>query len=106
MRSMNSQKIIIAVIATLSASIALADDFKTINGKEYKNARVSRVEPDGIVLVTKSGISKLYFVELPKEVQERFHYVDPAKAEAERVAAIDKKRTEERTAKERIARAI
>jgi hypothetical protein len=31
------------------------------------------VEPDGIVLKTKSGISKVYFVELPKDVQERFH---------------------------------
>src|SRR5438105_13396455 len=61
------------------ASIALADDFKTINGKEYKNATVSRVEPDGIVLRSKSGISKVYFVELPKEVQERFHY-NPANA--------------------------
>jgi Thiol:disulfide interchange protein len=56
------------------ASVALADDFKTIEGKEYKNVTVSRIEPDGIVLRTKSGISKLYFVELPKEVQERFHY--------------------------------
>jgi hypothetical protein len=56
------------------ASLALADDFKTINGKEYKSAKVSRVEPDGIVLITKSGISKVYFAELPKEVQERFHY--------------------------------
>jgi len=56
------------------ALIALADDFKTINGKEYKNAKVSRVEPDGIVLITKSGISKVYFTELPKDVQERFHY--------------------------------
>ncbi len=56
------------------ASVALADDFKVIDGKEYKNVTVSRVEPDGIVLRTKSGISKLYFVELPKEVQERFHY--------------------------------
>jgi hypothetical protein len=35
---------------------------------------VSRVEPDGIVLITKSGISKVYFTELPKEVQERYHY--------------------------------
>jgi thiol-disulfide isomerase/thioredoxin len=52
----------------------MADDFKTIEGKEYKNVTVSRIEPDGIVLRTKSGISKLYFVELPKEVQERFHY--------------------------------
>src|SRR5438132_14268496 len=29
---------------------------------------------DGIVLRTKTGISKIYFVELPKDVQERFHY--------------------------------
>jgi thioredoxin 1 len=56
------------------ASIALADDFKLIGGKEYKNVTVSRIEPDGIVLRTKSGISKVYFVELPKDVQERFHY--------------------------------
>jgi hypothetical protein len=49
------------------ASIALADDFKTINGKEYKNATVSRVDPDGIVLRSKSGIVKVYFAELPKE---------------------------------------
>jgi thiol-disulfide isomerase/thioredoxin len=53
---------------------ALADDFKTVQGKEYKNVTVSRVEPDGIVLKSKSGISKVYFVELPRDVQERFHY--------------------------------
>jgi hypothetical protein len=56
------------------ASVALADDFKTINGKEYKDATISRVEADGIVIKTKTGISKIYFVELPKDVQERFHY--------------------------------
>jgi sRNA-binding protein len=55
-------------------SITLADDFKTMDGKEYKNATVSRVEPDGITIKTKSGLSKIYFRELPKEVQERFHY--------------------------------
>src|SRR5439155_7168350 len=71
----------LAVLASLSTSIALADDFKTINGKEYKNAEVSRVEPDGIVLRSKSGISKVYFAELPKDVQERFHY-NPAQATA------------------------
>ncbi len=61
------------------ASIALADDFKTTDGKEYKNVTVSRVEPDGIVLTSSSGISKVYFTELPKEVQQRFNY-DPEKA--------------------------
>jgi len=65
-------QISLAIIATLSASPALAEDFKTIDGKEYKNVEVSRVEPDGIVVKTKSGISKIYFVELPKDVQERF----------------------------------
>jgi len=64
----------LAILAALSTSLALADDFKTIDGKEYKNVTVSRVEPDGIVLKSKSGILKVYFTELPKEVQERFHY--------------------------------
>ena len=67
----------LAILGALFASIALADDFKTIDGKEYKNATVSRVEPNGLLLTTKFGISKVYFVELPKEVQERFHYDAP-----------------------------
>ena len=60
-------------------SVAFADDFKTVAGKEYKDVTVSRVEPDGILLTGKSGISKVYFAELPKDVQERFGY-DPQKA--------------------------
>jgi hypothetical protein len=71
---MNPPKITIAILAALSASLVLADDFKTNDGKEYKDATVTRVEPDGIVVKAKSGISKLYFVELPKEVQQRFNY--------------------------------
>jgi hypothetical protein len=61
-------------IFALSVSLARAEDFKTINGKEYKDATISHVEADGIVIKTKTGISKIYFVELPKDVQERFHY--------------------------------
>jgi hypothetical protein len=56
------------------ASAAFAEDFKTINGREYQDATVTRVDPDGIAVKTKSGITKIYFIELPKEVQERFHY--------------------------------
>jgi len=61
-------------IFALSASLAHAEDFKTVNGKEYKDATITRIEGDGLVLRTKTGISKVYFVELPKDVQERFHY--------------------------------
>src|SRR6266487_2820814 len=64
----------LALLILCVGSVVLADDFKTIDGKEYKNVTISRVEPDGIVLITKSGISKVYFTELPKEVQESFHY--------------------------------
>lgn len=62
-------------------SAAFAEDFKTTDGKEYKDATVTRIEPDGIVLRMKSGISKLYFTELSKDVQERFQY-DAQKATA------------------------
>jgi len=72
---------ILTFLIVCFAGVAFADDFKTIKGKEYKDVAVSRVEPDGVVLKTKSGISKVYFVELPKEVQERFHY-NPAVASA------------------------
>jgi thiol-disulfide isomerase/thioredoxin len=72
---------IITLLIVCFASVALADDFKAIDGKEYKNVRVSRVEPDGIVLISKSGISKVYFTELPPDVQKRFHY-DAANAAA------------------------
>ena len=68
------RSVALCVVVVCFASVALADDFKTIQGKEYKNVTVTRVEPDGIVLESKSGISKVYFVELPKDVQERFHY--------------------------------
>jgi len=66
--------IALAILAALSASLALADDFKTINGKEYKNATVSRVEADGITIKFSGGLVKIPFTELPKEVQERFHF--------------------------------
>jgi thioredoxin 1 len=72
---------VLSFVILCFTSVALADDFKAIDGKEYKNVTVSRVEPDGIMLMSKSGISKVYFTELPKEVQERFHY-DAAQATA------------------------
>src|SRR6266404_5280426 len=58
----------LAISATVSASVALAEDFKSTNGKVYKDATVTRIEADGIELKTKTGISKVYFTELPQEV--------------------------------------
>ena len=88
-------------------SVAQADDFKTITGKEYKNATVSRVEPDGIVLTNKAGISKVYFTELPKDVQERFGYDSQRAADysAQQSAGLDQARKEQAETSRREAEA-
>jgi hypothetical protein len=88
-------------------SVAFADDFKTVAGKEYKDVTVSRVEPDGILLTGKSGISKVYFAELPKDVQERFGY-DPQKAadySAQQSAGFDQVRKQQEETSRREAEA-
>ncbi len=79
---------VILSMILIALQFAVADDFQTIDGKEYKNVTVSRVEPDGIVLRSKSGISKVYFVELPKEIQERFHYNPESTADLMRQAEL------------------
>ncbi|PYI98732.1 MAG: hypothetical protein DME98_03275 [Verrucomicrobia bacterium] len=44
---MNSPEMRIAILVTLFATaVALADDFKTTSGKEYKNATVTQVEAE------------------------------------------------------------
>ena len=67
----------VVILAVLFAPLALSEDFKTTRGKVYRDATVSRVEADGIELKTKAGISKVYFTELPEDVQERFHWAKP-----------------------------
>ena len=64
----------VAFFLVCFASGVFAADFKTIDGTQYKNVTVKRVEPDGIMLVTEFGLSKVYFTELPKEVQQRYDY--------------------------------
>src|SRR5262245_31157569 len=76
-----------AFLAVCFVSGAFAEDFKTVNGTVYNNATVTQVAADGIVVRTKTGISKLYFTELPEDVQKRYHYV-PANAAAAQVAQV------------------
>jgi len=72
LRQVNTKLLTVLILSFTSA--AFSEDVKTVNGKEYKDASITRVDPDGIVVKTKSGITKVYFAELPKESQERFHY--------------------------------
>jgi fibronectin type III domain protein len=70
-------KLAVVILAPVLTAVqfALADDFKTIDGKEYKNVEVSRVEPDGIVVTTFSGgIVKIPFNELSPEIKKKYGY--------------------------------
>ena len=69
----------LAIAILCLASIVLADDFKTTGGKEYKNVKVSRVEPDGIVITFSGGIVKIPFAELSPDIQKNYGY-DPGAA--------------------------
>ncbi len=65
------------ILLSLSA-IASAEEITTQFGKKIIGT-VSRVEPNGIVLETDSGIEKVPFADLTAVDQKRFGY-DPAKA--------------------------
>jgi hypothetical protein len=56
------------------ASVVLAEDFQSVNGHEYKNVTVARVEPDGIVIKFSGGIVKIPFTELSPEIQKKYGY--------------------------------
>jgi hypothetical protein len=67
----------------------MADDITTNSGKVYKNATVSRVEPDGIIVKFSGGIVKISFTELLEELKEKYHYnpEEARKFSAENAAA-------------------
>jgi hypothetical protein len=82
---------VLAISATLCASAALADDIKTNSGKEYKNATVKRVEPDGLMVKFSAGLVKIPFTELAQELKEKYQY-NPEEAQrfrAETAATIN-----------------
>lgn len=56
----------VLLLAALPSSLALAEDFKTLAGKEYKDVTVTRVEPDGIVLKGKGGFGRFSSLNYPK----------------------------------------
>ncbi len=57
-----------------------AETFILTDGTKYENVSIKRVEPDGIVVVTDSGISKIPFSKLSPEVQAAHGY-DPNSAD-------------------------
>jgi hypothetical protein len=55
-------------------TLARGEDIKTVTGKEYKNIKISRAEPEGLVIIASYGIIKIPFTELSPELQQKYHY--------------------------------
>jgi len=60
---------------------ASAEDLTTLDDNTYHDVRVSRVEADGIIALYSGGGGKIFFTNLPPDLQEKYGY-DPAKAAA------------------------
>ncbi|GEM_PF-4961555 len=83
--------VLIGITVVAAAAFAFGEDRKvsitTNDGKKYENVSVSRVEPDGLVVMTAFGVVKVNFTDMPEGQRQKFGY-DPSKAEAFRVAQI------------------
>jgi len=71
-------KALLAVLALVG--VVCAEDFTLTDGTEYKGARVSRVDPDGLVLTLVDGIAKVPFAKLSPALQKQYNY-DPEAAQ-------------------------
>lgn len=77
---MNTAKIFAIVMGSLICSSVLAEQIRYADGRTI-DGRISRVEPDGVSVVHSSGITKVFFSEMPAEDQGRYGY-DPQAAAA------------------------
>ena len=71
---------------------------REISGKEYRNAKIKRVDPDGLMVMHESGLSKVLFLNLSNELREKYGY-DPEKS----AAFSDKKAANQAAIRQRMA---
>jgi len=70
-----------AAVLLVNPFNARSEDITDLAGKTYVHAELVLVEPDGLTLKHDGGLSKVYFGELPEEIQKKHGY-KPEKAEA------------------------
>lgn len=66
---------------------ALGEDVTTLSGQTYRQVRLVRVEPDGIVWEHVTGVCKVAFTDLPEALRQRYHY-NAAQAAAYQAAQV------------------
>ena len=73
--------LLLLITLTLCSGFAVAEDWTTTDGMNYKNVRVVRVEDDAITIIYKDGGALVPILKLPPDLQQRFSY-NPVKAKA------------------------
>ena len=68
------KKLLVCALAGFACVRLFAEDFTTTDGKKFEGVTVTRIEADGITVMTDSGIAKLFFAKLPEEVQKKYGY--------------------------------
>ncbi len=74
------------VLASLGrAPTVRAEDLTTLSGRTFRQVRMLRVEPDGVIWEHATGMCKVDFTDLPDSLRLRYHY-NAAQAAAFQVA--------------------
>jgi len=82
----------VAVVQRPAAEPAKAPEPAKAGGDEYEKLTVSRVEPDGLMVETDTGIRKIPFADLPEKIQKKYGYnPDTAARFAAAVAAAQRR---------------
>src|SRR5277367_2921755 len=74
-------KLIFCLVFLLGIVSVRAEDWTTITGKQYPDVTVLKVDPDAVTILYRDGGALIPLIELPENLQTRFHY-DPAAAKA------------------------
>ena len=82
-------------------SLGHFDSLRTLDGQEFKNVRVRRIDPDGLSVFHSRGAAKIPFLQLPEDIRFQFGFdAEKAKEYAAARAARRKRYEESRPARE------
>jgi hypothetical protein len=93
------------LLALFVAGVVFASDIITRDGKTYKHAKITAVDPDGLRITHSTGVTKAPFDNLPDDIQKQYHY-DPAKVAAWRRAVEEAKKAEQAAQAARLLKRI
>ena len=89
------------ILAAVLLSTAFASDIVTRDGKKYQDARVTGVESDGLRITHSGGVTKVYFDNLPDELQKEYNYAPEEAKAAESARATTAHREAQESARRR-----